>query len=326
MYVEYAHTEPPKKKRSRLQKEKTDMSKSETTNHESEHEKKSAFGRVLRVVADTMNKEITFGKPDPEEPEPEEPSAPIESNVLFCPFNAKASKNLTRAEKAIRRFDYDVEIMEMRSRGLTVNLRGKGQRVTLDNIAVKAGMRGQGLAAHAMQKLVEYADEERVILDLYVGLNEQKISLISWFERHGFQWNGDMMERIPPGMIAKGFHITIEHFLPSILEEGLQPKIGPRAEESGANEPAVYLYATGNDVKKAMNLWFGTRISEGASAIRILEVNLMDVDAHKMPGNGEIIVHTEIPADRFIRMFDADMKLISTLTDDDGKGKSSLPK
>lgn len=53
------------------------------------------------------------------------------------------------------------------------------------------------------------------------------------------------------------FHVTLMENVPSILEHGLVPQIGERAEEFGETEPAIYLFPSKDDMNNALYNWLG---------------------------------------------------------------------
>jgi hypothetical protein len=53
------------------------------------------------------------------------------------------------------------------------------------------------------------------------------------------------------------YHITLTQNVPTILERGLTPSIGPRAESLGESDEGIYLFKTMDDVEAALGNWLG---------------------------------------------------------------------
>lgn len=73
--------------------------------------------------------------------------------------------------------------------------------------------------------------------------------------------------------IQRFFHITPVENLPSILREGLQPRLGERSQILGEPEPAVYLFTSAEAVDDASMNWLCDYFDE-EEALAVLAVDL----------------------------------------------------
>ena len=71
----------------------------------------------------------------------------------------------------------------------------------------------------------------------------------------------------------KLYHVTPERNLPSILEQGLVPAIGPRSTAFGENEPVVYFFKSMDDVEDALTNWLGEELGKD-ERIAVIEARL----------------------------------------------------
>ena len=58
------------------------------------------------------------------------------------------------------------------------------------------------------------------------------------------------------------YHVTESTNLPSILADGIQPRIGERSREFGEKDPAVYAFPTLDDCNAALAQWLGDWYTE----------------------------------------------------------------
>ena len=67
------------------------------------------------------------------------------------------------------------------------------------------------------------------------------------------------------------YHVTRKADLPSILDRGLVPAIGPRSRKQGETVPAVYLFKTRTAMLDAVMNWLGEQFGpdEERTALRI---------------------------------------------------------
>lgn len=103
------------------------------------------------------------------------------------------------------------------------------------------------------------------------------------------------------------FHVTSVANLPSILVEGLQPRIGPRSALLGEGCPAVYLFRACQDVEDALMGWLGDAMDEQELAI----IQVGSVDSWCSPGaelgegaDYELVVLQVIPVSAIDALFD----------------------
>ena len=101
----------------------------------------------------------------------------------------------TAAKKACETFRADPLVLALKDKGLDFDVYARGSAVTLENIGVEEGARGQGVGSQALKRLLEIADDHRVTVDLEVGTDEAGIGLVDWYTRHGFVWKEGFMAR-----------------------------------------------------------------------------------------------------------------------------------
>lgn len=77
----------------------------------------------------------------------------------------------------------------------TIN-QGGVWRLVLDHIGVDESSRGSGIASRAMKLLTSIADDRGVAIDLEVGEDSAGIDLVSFYSRHGFEWEDGNMIRM----------------------------------------------------------------------------------------------------------------------------------
>ena len=63
------------------------------------------------------------------------------------------------------------------------------------------------------------------------------------------------------------WHVTTVDALPSILQDGLQPQIGPRSEELGESVAQVYMFGSREDMDNALSNWLGESLEDEELAI-----------------------------------------------------------
>ena len=69
------------------------------------------------------------------------------------------------------------------------------------------------------------------------------------------------------------FHVTDKANLPGIMENGIEPRIGPRSALFGEQEPLVYMFASMDDVDQAMMGWLGDSFEDDESTV-VITINL----------------------------------------------------
>lgn len=213
----------------------------------------------------------------------------------------------SRARSVVDAFRGDPEIQALTSRGLSFDFSTRSERVTLDNIDVEEGARGLGIASAALRRLTALADESHVVLDLEVGSSDQSIDLVAWYGRHGFHWMDGFMARAPKGSFAKGYHVTTLDSLDAIRSSGLEPRIGPRSEELGEPEPAIYLFPSLEDVETALSNWLGEWFEDDVSLV-VLEIDLLGVQATQATGQFEITTPEALAPHRILGVLDENLR------------------
>lgn len=115
------------------------------------------------------------------------------------------------------------------------------------------------------------------------------------------------------------YHVTTAAALPSILNQGLHPRIGPRAADLGEEHPRVYCFTCLEAVEHALSNWLGDEF-EDEEAI-LLELSLPEGTALDSDVEWEVAVRDAIPASCIQRRWD--LETLASL--DDLEGSSITP-
>lgn len=99
------------------------------------------------------------------------------------------------------------------------------------------------------------------------------------------------------------FHVTLVSALPSILEEGLIARIGPRADQLGEVVPAVYCFGDREAVEDGLMGWMADAFEE-ADGIVILEIDATGLDIQKNPADFEFRLLDTLYPSRIVALFD----------------------
>lgn len=99
------------------------------------------------------------------------------------------------------------------------------------------------------------------------------------------------------------FHVTEQQLLPRILEEGLQPQVGPRSLEAGEQLPAVFCFTSREAVENALSNWLGELFDELTVALVILELDA----SPELPAHSDVAyeraIECRIPASSICRIY-----------------------
>lgn len=76
------------------------------------------------------------------------------------------------------------------------------------------------------------------------------------------------------------YHVTPAANLAQIQQDGLEPRIGPRAELLAESVPAVYGFPTREDCEDALLNWLGDQFSEGEPLV-VLELDVAGLSLAK---------------------------------------------
>lgn len=103
------------------------------------------------------------------------------------------------------------------------------------------------------------------------------------------------------------FHVTRREDLPSILNSGLEPRIGPRSLKLGEPCAAVYLFPDLEAVENALMNWLGDAFDD-------IELIVLEIDASSLslePGAGfELMSSNQIPAALILNILNDDFEII----------------
>lgn len=98
------------------------------------------------------------------------------------------------------------------------------------------------------------------------------------------------------------FHVTLVDNIPSILERGLEPRIGERSAQIGEKVPRVYLFPSRGYCEDALMGWLGDHLEdEGELAILEADVSALDLKIDDCAWYEVTAVDTISP-DRIIRI------------------------
>lgn len=116
--------------------------------------------------------------------------------------------NPSAARDVVDSFRKDRDVVALEEKGLVYELMVRNQKgsapwITLEHIWVHEEFRGNGHGSQALKKLLQYADEKKVTVDLDVGPDDAGIDLMAWYTRHGFEWKETFMERLPKPIVPQ---------------------------------------------------------------------------------------------------------------------------
>ncbi len=102
------------------------------------------------------------------------------------------------------------------------------------------------------------------------------------------------------------FHVTLSSALPAILEEGLLPLIGPRAEQLGEVVPAVYCFGDRLAVEDGLMGWMADAfVHDGKDEeIAILEIDAEGLSIERSPEDFEFRILACIQPIRIKSIYD----------------------
>lgn len=113
----------------------------------------------------------------------------------------------------------------------------------------------------------------------------------------------------------KFWHVTSLESVPSILRNGLIPRIGPRSSEAGETEPGVYLFPTYEAVEDALMNWLGDQFPDDANLV-LLRIRL-PYDATTWlvvtDADYEVVSREAIPANCIAGVYDEQRRRITAL-------------
>lgn len=99
------------------------------------------------------------------------------------------------------------------------------------------------------------------------------------------------------------YHVTTVQALPSILEYGIIPSIGPRSETYGETTKLIYAFSNLTDVEDALVGWLGDELSNDDDIV----VLCLDIDAEPQEGHFEITIDYIVPPERIISVLNEDL-------------------
>ena len=128
-------------------------------------------------------------------------------------------------------------------------------------------------------------------------------------------WAGRLFSEVEIEMGNKFWHVTSLESVPSILRNGLIPRIGPRSSEAGETEPGVYLFPTYEAVEDALMNWLGDQFPDDANLV-LLRIRL-PYDATTWlvvtDADYEVVSREAIPANCIAGVYDEQRRRITAL-------------
>jgi hypothetical protein len=73
--------------------------------------------------------------------------------------------------------------------------------------------------------------------------------------------------------MATVYHVTERHNVPTILRDGLIPKIGPRSKRAKEKTPRIYVFPDMTSMEDGVCNWLGDEFTKRTS---LLEINVPD--------------------------------------------------
>lgn len=111
------------------------------------------------------------------------------------------------------------------------------------------------------------------------------------------------------------YHITPMSNLESILQTGLEPRIGERSKELGENEKRVYLFHSIEDMNNALGNWLGECFEDEEIELAIIELQVPDEYPITEEEFYESYSYITISPEYFSKVYDEYMnEIISTET------------
>lgn len=106
------------------------------------------------------------------------------------------------------------------------------------------------------------------------------------------------------------YHVTTEDNLQSILKSGLVPMVGQNSTTGNEMDPAVYLFASREDVETALYGWLGECLEDAESEVVILEIHFDKLPELTRPEEYEIKFMDTIPPNAIHHVFDENWNAI----------------
>lgn len=106
--------------------------------------------------------------------------------------------------------------------------------------------------------------------------------------------------------INKGYHVTTESALPSILRQGIVPAIGPRSLMLSEAQPAIYFFSKDTEVEDGLVNWINDAFSQ-EETLYVLECNLESVDITSQENQFELVCHQTIDPSLITKVYTEDL-------------------
>lgn len=106
--------------------------------------------------------------------------------------------------------------------------------------------------------------------------------------------------------INKGYHVTTESALSSILKQGIVPAIGPRSLMLGETQPAIYFFSKDTEVEDGLVNWINNAFSE-EEILYVLECNLEGLDITSQENQFELVCRQAIAPSLITKVYTEDL-------------------
>lgn len=91
------------------------------------------------------------------------------------------------------------------------------------------------------------------------------------------------------------YHVTPTRNLNSILEKGIEPRIGPRSRRLGEKIPGIYCFPTIDDIEDALDNWLFYEFSE-STLFALIRIWIPGNVRSSQEVEWEIILHGAVPS------------------------------
>lgn len=108
------------------------------------------------------------------------------------------------------------------------------------------------------------------------------------------------------------FHVTTEHALKTILDDGLVPRIGLRSAQAGEPTPAVFAFVDRLALEDGLSNWLGDAFEDFDGELFILEFKYSGT-RNRRDTDYEIAILEPVPTSQFIRVLDESLELVREL-------------
>lgn len=106
--------------------------------------------------------------------------------------------------------------------------------------------------------------------------------------------------------ISKGYHVTTATALPSILQQGIIPAMGPRSLILGETQPAIYFFSNDTEVEDGLVNWINDAFSE-EETLYVLECNIEGMNIESKQNQFELVCRQRIDPSLIVKVYTEDL-------------------